>query len=318
MTAAPSDRDSRPVVLADGAVSATAGFIAADRSASWIDPHLSGVLALPCYVLRSGQSALIVDSGLAVHWDTIRSGLDHALAGTLDRSLIMTRREPDAIGNLPGIVRCFDLQAVYCGGVISPLDFFERVDAISTSEHLQAIAQSDVTWIRPGAQLVVGNLCLEVLPTTLRVLPKHHLYEQSSRTLFGSDTWGFIPQATQGEIEVVRDWDERLSVSAIARHLLHRFEWLAGVDTSPMQAEVDKLSSYPIDRICSSYGCIIEGSELVATVLRDTIVALQGLSRQDRVKRMDRRVRDKIKAAIAVSPASMHRFDGGGAAAAAS
>ena len=206
----------------------------------------------------------------------------------------MTRREPDAIGNLPGIVSRFDLEAVYCGGVINPLDFFERVDTVSMSMHLQAIADVDVTWIRPGADLAVGELRLEVLPTTLRVLPKNHLYERQSRTLFGSDTWGFVPQASPRGIEIVRDEDERVSVSSITRHLLHRFEWLAGVNTGPMQAEVENLSSYPIDRICSSYGCVIEGRKLVSTVLRNTAASLEALSQEERVKRLDRFVHDRI------------------------
>ena len=299
MPAAP-DGGLRPAELVPGRLFAAAGFVPASRPTSWIGPGLSGYLAVPCYVLKSERSALIVDTGLAAHWDTIRSGLGHALAGAPDRSLMMTRREPDAIGNLPGIVQRFDLRAVYCGGVINPLDFFERVDTVSTSMHLRAIADVDVTWIRPGSDLVVGDLCVEVLPTTLRVLPKNHLYERQSRTLFGSDTWGFVPQASPNGLEVVGEEDDRLSLAAITRHLRHRFEWLAGVDTSPMQAEIGELSSRPIDRICSSHGCIIEGRELVATVFRNTIAALKALSQQDRVRRMDRSVRDAVSVAAGV------------------
>ena len=298
MTPAPPGYDVRPVALVPGPLFAAGGFVAAGRPPSWGGPGLSGHLAVPCYVLTSGGSALIIDTGLPTHWDTVRPGLDQALAGTPNRSLIMTRREPDAIGNLPGIVSRFDLQAVYCGGVINPLDFFERVDNVSTSMHLQAIADVDVTWIRPGADLTIGGLSLQVLPTTLRVLPKNHLYERSSRTLFGSDSWGFVPQASANQIEIVRDEDGRLSVPAVMRHLLHRFEWLAGVNTLPMQAEIDELLSYPIERICSSYGCVIEGRPLVAAVLQNTITALRRLSQLDRVERMDRGVGAKIAALI--------------------
>ena len=294
MSAAASTWVPGTAILAGGMVYAAAGCVAADRPTSWIGPGLSGYLAAPCYVLRFGRSALIVDTGVAVHWDAIRPGLDDALAGTPERALIMTRREPDAIGNLPDIVRRFDLATVYCGGVINPLDFFERVDTISATMHLRVIANVDVTWVKPGGELPMGDLVVEVLPTTLRVLPKNHLYEQRSQTLFGSDTWGFVAQASPKGIEILREEDERVSVSAIMRHLLHRFEWLAGVDTGPMQAEVERLSSYRIDRICSSYGSVIEGRDLVGTVLRNTVAALKILSQQDRVRRMDRFVRDKI------------------------
>ena len=294
MSAATSAQVPGTAILAGGTVYAVAGCVAADRPTTWINPGQSGYFATPCYVLRSGRSALIVDTGLAVHWEAICPGLEDALANTPDRALIMTRREPDAIGNLPDIVRGFDLAAVYCGGVINPLDFFERVESISATMHIRVIANVDVTWVKPGGEVAVGDLVIEVLPTTLRVLPKNHFYERRSRTLFGSDTWGFVAQASPNGIEILREADERVSVIAITRHLLHRFDWLAGVDTAPMQEEVERLSSYQIDRICSSYGSIIEGRDQVATVLRNTITALKILSQQNRARRMDKLVRDKI------------------------
>ena len=124
----------------------------------------------------------------------------------------MTRREPDAIGNLPAIVERYGLQVVYCGGVISPLDFFERVDRTSTDSHIRSIAKSDVEWLLPGTFLPVGQLSLEVLHTTLRVLPKNHFYERQSRTLFASDTWGLAAQTDAGRLDVVRTADDRLSL----------------------------------------------------------------------------------------------------------
>jgi glyoxylase-like metal-dependent hydrolase (beta-lactamase superfamily II) len=279
--------EGAPVALFEDCIFATSGVVPASRPTSWIAPHLEGQVAVSCYVLVSMGSALIIDTGLAVHWDAIRNGLDTVLANTTDRALIMTRREPDAISNLPAIVQRYGLQAVYCGGVISPLDFFERVDALSASMHIRSIAATDVTWLQPGAVLPVGQLSLEVLPTTLRVLPKSHLYERRSRTLFTSDTWGLLPQAADGPLEIVRTADARLSIAAVTDYLRHRFEWLAGIDTTPMREELAQLlASRPIERICSSYGCVIEGRELVASVLQTTIQALDDLSRERGVSRL--------------------------------
>ena len=179
--------------LFSGSLVAVAGTLPVSRPTSWIAPQLEGQLAVPCYVLKSQSSALIIDTGLAVHWNCIRAELDEVLREFPNRSLIMTRREPDAIGNLPAIVERYGLQAVYCGGVINPLDFFERVDRTSTTSHIRSIAKSDVEWLLPGAFLPIGDLTLEVLHTTLRVLPKNHFYENRSRTLFASDTWGLAP-----------------------------------------------------------------------------------------------------------------------------
>ena len=80
MTKAFLGREPHSVALVSGTLFAAAGFVSANRPTSWIGPGLSGHLAVPCYVLKSGRSALIIDTGLTAHWDANRSGLHHALA----------------------------------------------------------------------------------------------------------------------------------------------------------------------------------------------------------------------------------------------
>lgn len=286
--------------LVPGSVFAIGGMLPANRPTSWIVPQPDGLISVNCYVLRSQGSVLIIDTGLAVHWEQLRRELDALLDGARHPALIMTRREPDAIGNLPALVARYALRSVYCGGVISPLDFFERVDQASAASHIRSVASSDAEWLQPGATVPVGDLCLEVLRTTLRVLPKNHLYERTTRSLFASDTWGMLPQRDAGPVGVVRTVDDGLLLPAVVRYLRHRFEWLAGIDTGPMQRELaELLETRPIDRICSSYGCVIEGREVVAAVLRTTIQALRILSHEPRVRRMDRLDQDRITLAVA-------------------
>lgn len=285
--------------LFDGSLIAIAGTLPTSRSTTWIAPQLEGELAVPCYVLASQGSALIIDTGLAVHWGCIRDKLDEVLRHFPDRSLIMTRREPDAISNLPAIVERYGLKAVYCGGVISPLDFFERVDRASSASHIRSIARSNVEWLLPGSFLPVGQMRLEVLHTTLRVLPKNHFYESRSRTLFASDTWGLVPQRDADCLGIVRTADDRLLLPAITRYLRHRFEWLAGIPTCPMQQELeDLLTSRPIERVCSSFGCVIDGRELVSSVIQTTIRALDALSREPRVNRLKSLDRARLAEAL--------------------
>lgn len=293
------------VSLADGSVTAVGATLPADRPTSWVPPGLSGQLAASCYVITAGGHALIVDTGLGVHWDTVRDGLDGILAAASTRALIMTRREPDAIGNLPAIIARYGLDAVYCGGVISPVDFFERVDRASAAMGLRAIAHTDVTWVPPGTRVSVGPIELAVLPTTLRVLPKNHLYDPRSRTLFSSDTWVLVPQSSPGPVEVVRTKHNRFTVRSIESDLRRRFEWLVGIDTSPMQGEIASLlCGNQIDRICPSYGCVIEGAALAAWVLRNTISALKELSERPRVNRLSSSKLDEINQALSVGPRS--------------
>jgi hypothetical protein len=65
---------------------------------------------------------------------------------------------------------------------------------------------------------------------------------------------------------------------SIAAHPRHCFEWLVSADASPMHEELAGLRSLGIERICSSYGVVIEGTGLVAAVLERTIAALDMLS----------------------------------------
>ena len=52
----------------------------AGHMASWVPPGLSGELACSCYIVQADGHALIIDTGLAAHWEQVRDGLDAALA----------------------------------------------------------------------------------------------------------------------------------------------------------------------------------------------------------------------------------------------
>lgn len=277
--------------ICGGQIFAVSGYVPASRPTTWILPGLAGLLAVSCYVLKDGEHAVIVDTGLALHRDLIGDGISSLLADCSTRELIMTRREPDAIINLPFLVKKLGLDAVYCGGVLNPLDFFERVDQKSLESHVSAIAHASVEWARLGSTLAIGGLSLEVLRTTVVVLPKTHLYEQRTGTLFGSDTWGFLSQPEAGSLDIVTAWDERLSRHSIAHYLRHKFDWLCGIDTASIETDLARLKRYEIRRICSTYGGVIEGAALAARVIDETIEAVRLLSREpivDRLKGFDK------------------------------
>ncbi|POR51945.1 hypothetical protein [Bosea psychrotolerans] len=289
----PPVRPSAVTDICDGRIFAVSGYVPAARPATWILSGLEGHLAVSCYVLIDGGHAMIIDTGLAAHRDEVGRSISWLLADCRRRELIMTRREPDAIINLPFLVKEVELDAVFCGGVLNPLDFFERVDQKSLESHVSAIAHASVEWAKPGSALPIGALSLEILRTTVVVLPKTHLYEQRTGTLFGSDTWGFLSQLGTSSLDIVTAWDERLSRGSIARYLRHKFDWLCGIDTSVIEADLALLKQYDIRRICSTYGGVIEGALLASRVIDETIEAVQLLSREpivDRLKGFDRTI----------------------------
>lgn len=283
---------------------AVGGVVPAERPTTWIEPHLRGLLAVGCYVLRDGDDALLVDTGLAVHRPQITSGVGAVLSGSSNRSLIMTRREPDAIINLPWLIKTMHIDHVYCGGVLSPLDFFERADQKNAEAHINALAQTSVTWLQPGSILPVGSARVDVQRTMLSVLPKSHVYEAETRTLFGSDSWGFLTQDSDAPLGIVREIDDRLSCTSVARYLRHKFDWLLGIDTTPVEADLAKLLDLDIERICPAYGCVVEGGPVVRHLLSETIEAVRMLSRETMADRMRGFSHEMFAQVVQAAPAS--------------
>ncbi|QIB33114.1 MBL fold metallo-hydrolase [Ancylobacter pratisalsi] len=281
------DHPANVTEIVPGQLFAVAGFVPAQRSTSWIMPGLTGQLAVPCYVLRDGDEALIVDSGLAIHRDELFRGLDAVLAGTTHRAFAMTRREPDSIINLPMLVQRYQVSPVYCGGALNPVDFFERVDQRNTELHIHAIARTGVTWVSPSETIAVGRLRVDMVRTRLCVLPKTHIVEHATGTLFGSDSWGSLTQPATGAVDIVRQEDARLDRAALAGYLAHKFDWLLGIDTSLVADDVASLAMrYAVQRICPGYGAVIEGASLSRRVIQETAAAIHLLAREPMAQRL--------------------------------
>lgn len=286
--------------IVPGQLFAITGFVPAQRPTSWIMPGLAGQLAVPCYVLRDGNEALIVDSGLAIHRDDLFRGLDAVLAGTTHRAFAMTRREPDSIINLPALVQRYRVSPVYCGGALNPVDFFERVDQRNTELHIHAIARTGVTWVRPADTIAVGRLKVDMVRTRLCVLPKTHIVEHTTGTLFGSDSWGSLTQPRTGKIDIIRQDDARLHRDALAGYLSHKFDWLLGIDTSLVADDVSSLTTrYAVQRICPSYGAVIEGTALSRRVVQEMAAAIRLLARAPMAQRLPAADREALRRAVA-------------------
>ncbi|MEA3027535.1 MAG: hypothetical protein QOF91_2820 [Alphaproteobacteria bacterium] len=258
---------------------ALGGTVPADRPLSFFPERKRGWLSVQCYVLRDIDSFLVLDTGLTIHRDAIAEGL-HALVGdTSERVMVSTRREPDAIINLPWIVTDLRIQKVYAGGELTPLDFFDKVDFASARAHIEASAGVTPASLMPGAIISVGRLQLEVLRTSLRVLFTNWFYEATTRTLFSSDSWGLLTSPESGLPRAVTPADADISPDAIVEFLAVKFDWLMGINTAPIIADLEALvADRPIDRICPTYGSIIEGADACAQVFENTLEALRRVS----------------------------------------
>lgn len=284
--ARPQPRVALPPVVVEIAADlyAVAGAIPADTSISWIADGLSGWMPIQCYVFRGARDALILDGGLGIHREAIGRGLDHLLAGCDEVRLLVSRWEPDAMVNLPWLVRRYGIGSVLSLGGINPLDFFDGFDAAALQSHAETqAAPATLVPITPGDSLTAGPFEIEVINPSLRLLLTTWFYDKRSHSLFTADSFGFLTNPDAPCPLVARPGASDITVDVLENALAKKFDWLCGAYCDTLVADLERLmSTYRIDRICPTFGAVIEGSDQVAAVMAATIAALERLARRPR------------------------------------
>jgi hypothetical protein len=252
-----------------GTLFAATGWLRADaRPISWIPPGLPGWLPVSAYALRDGAEWMVVDTGLPVHWPDIEAALAQTIAGTTRRRMINTRREQDCMANLRALVTRFGITEVPYVGVLNPLDLAGMIEADEAHARIEAMAPVRAMRIEVGQVIEIGRLRLEPLRVQLRLLATNWFYEHTTRTLFTSESFGFLTRATP-DAPLVRAPDEApIAAADIALMLSAKFDWLMGIDPAPVLADLDAIfAARAVDRICPCHGCVIEGAAAVAEAL---------------------------------------------------
>lgn len=287
MSGAASPHGVTVTCLAEQRLYAISGSVPASSAASWIPRHLVGHVPVSCYLLIDRGHGLLIDTGLPLHRDAAGEALLSLMRGLAQRDMIMTRREPDNIINLPPFIPLLGLQTIYCGGIIDPLDFFDRMDEANAAAHFIATTAKRPTWVVPGAAIRVGDLDVQALRAELRVLATNYLFEPSTGTLFGADTWGMLTQAAAEGLTIVRAFDDRMSAKALVAYFYEKYDWMRGANLAVVRANIEGLrKERTIARMCPTFGCLVEGEAVISRLLDETIEALNILEREEPVDRL--------------------------------
>lgn len=276
-------QQSSLVDVIPGTLFAVGGCISAETPLPWIATGSHGWVPHQCYVFRSGGNVVLIDGGLAVHRQEIAAGLAPLLKGDGQHVILTTRRDVDAIINLPWLLREFRFERVYfASGELSPLEFFAAFDKASAEAQVYAMTSPvPVEWADPGRITVFDSLRFVFLRPRIRVLASTWLYEASTRTLFSSDSFGFLTIPAPSGPTAVKPSDAQIATGRIVDFLNAKFDWLCGIDTSIIINDLRALlDERPIERVCPSYGCTIEGRDSVQLLFARTIEALKFLSTQ--------------------------------------
>jgi hypothetical protein len=257
-----------------GTLWCAAGWLHGAR-ATWLPEALPDHLPVNCYVLRDGAEWLAVDTGLPVHWAVLQPALAATLGGTRRRRMLNTRREQDCMANLPAMVRALGITEVPYVGVLNPLELTGMLEEEEIRQRIAAMALVRAVRLAVGEVLEVGRLRIEPLRTLLRLLATNWFHEHTTGTLFTSDAFAWLVRAAPDAL--VRG-AEPMRPADLAHMMSAKFDWLIGIDPSPILADVDALfATRRIARICPGWGLVIEGEAAVREAhacLRDAITLL--------------------------------------------
>ncbi|MCX7314589.1 MAG: hypothetical protein NTV56_23505 [Alphaproteobacteria bacterium] len=153
----------------------------------------------------------------------------------------------------------------------------------SFDEQIKTLVDTPFDFLKPGPLEDIGRLELEMLRGALMVLPTFWFYEKTTRTLFTSDCWGFLPKGAADASPLRTPTDDELSSTWVERFLSKKFDWLASIDNAPLAADLQAVfAGRVVDRICPTSGCIIEGRTAVERLVGQTLDALKALAKRPR------------------------------------
>ena len=274
--------------IVPGMLYAIGGCLPADIPFSIFPRGFSGFLPIQCYAWCNGGDMLIIDTGIGCHIAQILEGLDYVreLHKPKRIRLLFSRRESDNIINFPVINERYPLEAVYCFGDIDPYDFFIVFDNASAESIIQSTSGRKLEVINASKEFTIGDLHINLVRTTLKLLTTFWVYEPVSKTMLTSDTFAFLTQEQDGPVAITRSTDG-MNVDAMMKYLEVKFDWLIETDTSELVRDMQRIAdSYEIHRLCPCMGQIIEGTEAVKNAFATAIQALKQMQKTKRVSQL--------------------------------
>jgi hypothetical protein len=265
---------------------AVGGAISTDGRQSWVPPESGRWLPMHLFALRDGPRAVVVDGGVRAFRDAIETGLAEVLAGVEQADIVLTRYNFDTLINIPWLCRRFEIRHLHVYlpsnfvlGTTRVMSFMDAFEDANIELHVRSIAPVEPTSIVPGADFTAAGRRMRCLRGPLRLLQSEWVYDYATRTLFCGDAFGCGTSARPDDDVVTRADRGEDVLSRLPDALLHRFGFLAGAETTKLRSDLAEIfDAVPVERLCPSFGTVIEGGDLVAAVRELTDRTLEKLS----------------------------------------
>lgn len=236
-----------------------------DGRISWAAPVEDAEDAVGLYVLRAADGVLIVDTGLPRHRESLLGAL-RGLIGDARVSIIVTRMEPDTIGNLFFLLAELDVDELLAvPPAPNPFDF---ENAFPMPHPLRADAVELLRRTPREGRDEVRGIVLDLIPAPLRVLATTWLYVEEHGLLFTSDSFGHLKVPVGQERPVRTTPLTAVDTAEMELHLGSKYGWLDEADAATMIGQVRAVvDARRVEIIAPINGMTLSGGEVVRSYL---------------------------------------------------
>lgn len=251
-----------------------------DGRISWAPPGARGFEPNNKFLVTSPEHALLLDTGVAAHGESLLEALA-ALLGPRRLVILTTRNELDCIGNLGILLDRYPDAQVLTTNALPVVGLVHLKTAIADRIAVGRVGH--------GENLArFGFPRLRVVTPVIRVLGTGWLIDDETDTLFPSDFFAADLLSEAGEDIVRRDAVGLAEPDALLESILAKFDWLANADIEPLLRTWDRFfAASRFAAIAPSHGRITVGSEIVARVVARYRAAIASANARTRRSAVD-------------------------------
>jgi flavorubredoxin len=250
--------------IADGKLYALQNVMELDGRVSAYPANARGYSVSNCYLIKEGNRALLLDSGLSAHEASIIAQIRSLTTSQTRLSVFPLRiNEYMSVCNVEAIAQNFDVEQCYSGNPDAALwvDFGRRSDANDTRPY-----SLKTTLVSRAETLHVGDdRAIDVFQAPLRLINTRWMFDQNTRTLFTSDSFSHQWSDSADGPWAISDEACDTTTDHIRSFLLNtRYWWLEGGKTTELRRKLGAVfEKYPIETIAPGYGRVLRGRALV-------------------------------------------------------
>lgn len=235
--------------------------------ASAYPSNAQGYSVCNCYLLKEGDRALLLDSGLTAHADSLITQIRGLIEPGTRLSVYPLRiNEFMSVANVEALADAFDVEQCYSSNADAAVwvDFGLRSDKPGAEP-----SALKTTMVKRSQRLHVGDeslgRVLEAFQAPIRLIGTRWIYDEMTRTLFTSDSFSW-----EWSESVEGPWFLGISncettADHVRSFLLNtRYWWLEGADTTALRRKLAMVfDQYDIENLAPGYGRVLRGRELV-------------------------------------------------------